>query len=109
VPPIVLDGSRLSTYDSRRWFATAIEQPLGQNDRADDFAICNPAILEAIIVSLYERTDENSPRGAVFVPFCYYDAAINTLTNSAHDPYGKIPEFKYCAVRLPLAGNKVLA
>ena len=40
--------------------------------------------------------------GAVFVPFCYYEAAINKLTNSALDPFGKIPEFKYCAVRVSL-------
>jgi formate dehydrogenase major subunit len=55
-------------------------------------------------VSLYARADESSPPGAVFVPFCYYEAAINKLTNSALDPFGKIPEFKYCAVRLSLGG-----
>jgi hypothetical protein len=33
-------------------------------------------------------------------PFCYYEAAINLLTNAALDPFGKIPEFKYCAVRV---------
>jgi formate dehydrogenase major subunit len=57
-------------------------------------------------VSLYARADDSSPRGAVFVPFCYYEAAINTLTNSALDPYGKIPEFKYCAVRLTVGGDE---
>jgi len=56
-------------------------------------------------VSLYARADESSPHGAVFVPFCYYEAAINKLTNSALDPFGKIPEFKYCAVRLTLGGT----
>jgi formate dehydrogenase major subunit len=55
-------------------------------------------------VSLYARADESSPPGAVFMPFCYYEAAINKLTNSALDPFGKIPEFKYCAVRLSLGG-----
>jgi formate dehydrogenase major subunit len=39
-------------------------------------------------------------RGEVFLPFCYTEAAANLLTNEALDPYGKIPEFKYCAVRL---------
>jgi formate dehydrogenase major subunit len=57
-------------------------------------------------VSLYARADDSSPRGAVFVPFCYYEAAINTLTNPALDPYGKIPEFKYCAVRITLGGDE---
>jgi formate dehydrogenase major subunit len=56
-------------------------------------------------VVLYARADDSSPRGAVFVPFCYYEAAINRLTNAALDPYAKIPEFKYCAVRLTLSGT----
>jgi formate dehydrogenase major subunit len=56
-------------------------------------------------VTLYARVDESSPHGAVFVPFCYYEAAINKLTNSALDPFGKIPEFKYCAVRVTLGGT----
>jgi formate dehydrogenase major subunit len=56
-------------------------------------------------VSLYARADESSPRGAVFVPFCYYEAAINKLTNPVLDPFGKIPEFKYCAVRVTPGGT----
>lgn len=56
-------------------------------------------------VTLYARADDGSPRGAVFVPFCYYEAAINRLTNSALDPFGKIPEFKYCAIRITLGGT----
>jgi len=55
-------------------------------------------------VSLYARADDSSPRGAIFVPFCLYEAAINTLTNAALDPYAKIPEFKYCAIRVSLGG-----
>lgn len=56
-------------------------------------------------VSLYARADESSPKGAVFVPFCYYEAAINKLTNDALDPFGKIPEFKYCAIRITVGGK----
>lgn len=56
-------------------------------------------------VTLYARADDSSPRGAVFVAFCYYEAAINKLTNSALDPFGKIPEFKYCAIRISLGGT----
>ena len=56
-------------------------------------------------VVLYARADDSSPRGAVFVPFCYYEAAINKLTNAALDPYAKIPEFKYCAIRVSLGGE----
>jgi formate dehydrogenase major subunit len=56
-------------------------------------------------VTLYARADDSSPRGAVFVPFCYYEAAINRLTNAALDPFAKIPEFKYCAIRVTLGGE----
>jgi formate dehydrogenase major subunit len=56
-------------------------------------------------VVLYARADDSSPRGAVFVPFCYYEAAINRLTNAALDPFAKIPEFKYCAIRMALGGT----
>ncbi len=55
-------------------------------------------------VSLYGRADDAMPRGSVFVPFCYYEAAANILTNPALDPVGKIPEFKYCAVRVTKGG-----
>jgi formate dehydrogenase major subunit len=55
-------------------------------------------------VSLYARADDSSPQGAVFVPFCYYEAAANKLTNAALDPFAKIPEFKYCAVRVTPGG-----
>jgi formate dehydrogenase major subunit len=56
-------------------------------------------------VSLYARADDGMPRGAVFVPFCYYEAAANMLTNPVLDPFGKIPEFKYCAVRVTKGGS----
>ncbi len=55
-------------------------------------------------VCLYARADEATPRGAVFVAFAYYEAAINRLTNAALDPFAKIPEFKYCAVRVRAGG-----
>jgi formate dehydrogenase major subunit len=58
-------------------------------------------------VALYARADDSSPRGAVFVPFCFYEAAINKLTNPALDPFAKIPEFKYCVVRLTAGGALV--
>jgi formate dehydrogenase major subunit len=55
-------------------------------------------------ISLYARADAGTPRGAVFIPFCYYEAAANKLTNPALDPFGKIPEFKYCAVKVTKGG-----
>jgi len=60
-------------------------------------------------VALFARADDSSPRGAVFVPFCYYEAAINKLTNAALDPFAKIPEYKYCAVRVTAGGAMAVA
>ena len=57
------------------------------------------------IISLYARVDDGTPRGAVFIPFCFYEAAANLLTNPALDPFGKIPEFKYCAVKVMRGGE----
>ena len=45
----------------------------------------------------------------VFVPFAYVEAAANVLTNPAVDPYGKIPEFKFSAVRVEKAETPVAA
>jgi len=56
-------------------------------------------------VALHVRRDDGTPQGAVFVPFAYYEAAANELTNSALDPVGKIPEFKYCAVAVSKGGT----
>jgi formate dehydrogenase major subunit len=56
-------------------------------------------------VTLYARADDGTPQGAVFIPFCFYEAAANLLTNPALDPFGKIPEFKYCAVAVRKGGE----
>ena len=51
----------------------------------------------------YARADRGMQRDEIFIPFCYQEAAANLLTNEALDPYGKIPEFKYCAVQVAVA------
>lgn len=51
-------------------------------------------------IALHARSDESSKAGSVFMPFCYYEAAANILTNPALDPVAKIAEVKYCAVNL---------
>ncbi len=51
-------------------------------------------------ITLEARADKVVQRGSVFMPFCYVEAAANLLTQPALDPFGKIPEFKFCAVRL---------
>ena len=56
-------------------------------------------------VCLKVRRDDGTPTGAVFVPFAYYEAAANLMTNAALDPFGKIPEFKYCAIAVKAGGQ----
>jgi formate dehydrogenase major subunit len=48
----------------------------------------------------YARTGDGVQQGQVFLPFCYREAAANLLTNEALDPDAKIPEFKFCAVKV---------
>jgi formate dehydrogenase major subunit len=57
-------------------------------------------------IALYARADEGTPRGAVFIPFAFQEAAANLLTNPVLDPFGKIPEFKYCAVKVTRGGAR---
>ncbi len=54
-------------------------------------------------IRLPVRADPAVPPGAVFIPFCFVEAAANLLTHAALDPYGKIPGFKYCAARVRAA------
>ena len=56
-------------------------------------------------VAIHVRRDDGTPKGAVFMPFAYYEAAANLMTNAALDPFGKIPEFKYCAVAIRRGGE----
>ena len=52
------------------------------------------------MIELRARADSGVPHGVVFIPFCFAEAPANMLTNPALDPFGKIPEFKYCAARV---------
>ncbi|MCP4389813.1 MAG: formate dehydrogenase subunit alpha, partial [Gammaproteobacteria bacterium] len=54
-------------------------------------------------IRAFARPDGALKKGEVFIPFCYHEAAANLLTNEALDPFGKIPEFKFCAIRLEAA------
>ncbi len=49
-------------------------------------------------IRLAARVDDGVFPGSVFIAFAYAEAAANRLTNPALDPFGKIPEFKFCAV-----------
>ena len=52
------------------------------------------------VVELAARQDDAVPDGVVFIPFAYVEAAANLLTNPKLDPFGKIPEFKFCAAKV---------
>ncbi|MCW9046077.1 MAG: molybdopterin-dependent oxidoreductase, partial [Alphaproteobacteria bacterium] len=49
-------------------------------------------------VKVIARAVENIEPGTLFMPFCFNEGPANKLTNSALDPFGKIPELKFCAV-----------
>ena len=55
------------------------------------------------------RADRAVAEDMVFLPFAYVEAAANVLTNPALDPYGKIPEFKFSAVKVEKVEENVAA
>ena len=60
-------------------------------------------------IHIMARSDRSVAEDNVFVPFAFVEAAANLLTNSALDPYGKIPEFKFSAVKVEKIEKNVAA
>ncbi|GGB46433.1 formate dehydrogenase subunit alpha [Roseibium aquae] len=60
-------------------------------------------------ITLTLRADRDVSEGMLFVPFCFFEAPANFLTNPQLDPFGKIPEFKFCAARIRSAEDRMLA
>jgi formate dehydrogenase major subunit len=60
-------------------------------------------------IEIMARADRAVAEDMVFLPFAYVEAAANILTNPAIDPYGKIPEFKFSAVRVEAAKTTLVA
>ncbi len=56
-------------------------------------------------ITAFARSDIGIQKGTVFMAFCYNEASANLLTTDALDPFGKIPEFKFCAVRVSSGGK----
>jgi len=56
-------------------------------------------------VECFARADDGLREGQIFMPFCYHEAAANLLTTDALDPFAKIPEFKFCAIKVEAAEN----
>ena len=60
-------------------------------------------------IVLATRYSYRESRGSCFIPFHFREAAANLLTIDEIDPFGKIPEFKFCAVRIEPATGSELA
>ena len=116
-PFVLITGRQLE-----HWHTGSMTRRAGALDaiEPDPVALLHPADLQRLgiepgsvatlesrrgSVTLYARADDSTPEGAVFVAFCWAEAAINRLTNPALDPVAKIPELKYCAVRLRAGGE----
>jgi len=56
-------------------------------------------------IELEVKVSHREARGNCFIPFHFREAAANLLTIDEIDPFGKIPEFKFCAVRIEPAGE----
>jgi formate dehydrogenase major subunit len=115
--PMVLTTGRLLEH----WHTGAMTRRASVLDRLEPEAVAHvaPSLLEKLgvlpggrirvttrrnVIELTARADRDVSPGMVFIPFCYAEAAANLLTNPALDPFGKIPEFKYCAARVEKAG-----
>ena len=111
--PLVLSTGRLLEH----WHTGAMSRRSAVLDALEPAAIAslNPRQLAALCVApgervrvstrrgsvtLATRADADVPEGMVFMPFAYAEAAANLLTNPQLDPFGKIPEFKFCAARV---------
>jgi formate dehydrogenase major subunit len=60
-------------------------------------------------IELAVKVSYTEARGNCFIPFHFREAAANLLTTDEIDPVGKIPEFKFCAVRIERAGQPTRA
>lgn len=114
-PFVLITGRQLEHWHTgamtrRARVLDATEPTATASLHADDLAALGVAPGEPLRISsrrgsitLAARRDDGMTRGSVFIPFAYAEAAANLLTNPAIDPFGKIPEFKFCAVRVEAA------
>jgi formate dehydrogenase major subunit len=114
--PMILTTGRLLEH----WHTGAITRRASVLDTLEPEAVASlaPADLRALDVTpggrvrvatrrgaieIVARADADVSPGMVFIPFAFVEAAANLLTNPALDPFGKIPEFKYCAAKVEKA------
>src|SRR5215475_13962127 len=91
--PFVLSTGRQLEH----WHTGAMTRRASTLDALEPGAVAN---LSRGTIELIARQDDAIPDGVVFIPFAFVEAAANLLTNPALDPFGKIPEFKYCAAKV---------
>jgi formate dehydrogenase major subunit len=116
--PFVLNTGRLLEHwhtgsMTRRSFALDTIQPRAQvYMHPADAAECGLADGAMARVSsrrgtieLEVKVSHKEALGNIFIPFHFREAAANLLTIDEIDPFGKIPEFKFCAVRIEPAAN----
>jgi formate dehydrogenase major subunit len=60
-------------------------------------------------IQIMARADRAVAPDMVFLPFAFVEAAANILTNPAVDPFGKIPEFKFSAVKVEKVDETIAA
>lgn len=117
-PMVLITGRQLEHWHTgsmtrRATVLDAIEPQASMSINGKELARLGLKAGEAVTVSsrrgsvtILIRQDDGTPDGAVFIPFAYHEAAANLMTNAALDPFGKIPEFKYCAVKLEKANTQ---
>jgi formate dehydrogenase major subunit len=120
--PLVLTTGRLLEH----WHTGAMTRRAGVLDaiEPEGIAAMNPGEIErrglrqGMTVSIETRrgrveallrADREVADGMVFMPFCFNESPANVLTNPQLDPFGKIPEFKFCAARVEAAAAAVPA
>ncbi len=103
----VLEHWHTGAMTRRSQVLDALEPEAHIDAHPDDLAALGSAAGDFVMletrrgkVTAKARADAGLARGTLFMPFCYAEAAANLLTNPVLDPFGKIPEFKYCAARL---------
>jgi formate dehydrogenase major subunit len=91
---------RASALDEIEPEATAMMSPLDIETRGFRPGQMIRVATRRGAIDIKLRSDRDVPTGMIFIPFCYAEAAANILTNPALDPFGKIPEFKFCAAKV---------
>ncbi|MGH2913767.1 MAG: formate dehydrogenase subunit alpha [Solirubrobacteraceae bacterium] len=111
--PYILNTGRLLEHwhtgtMTRRSFALDAIQPRAQvyvnPDDAEEMGLADGAQARVSsrrgTIELEVKVSHTEARGNCFIPFHFREAAANLLTNDEIDPFGKIPEFKFCAVSI---------